>query len=664
MTLPSGAHVQIGAHEFLLDENPDPIRRQDPHYVHRYESLRAQHFDISGMPDKASIRQEKLLWAFDDWSGGEGNRQYYPDDPTVYDYSNGLNGRIRGQLTGRPDRTKATVGASSPFTPTNVQDRPQMCAGGGSLWLVGSREVWESTNGGATFTARSSGITAGRITAACGGFDGLYYAAWNTAAGGTRQLKRMLPGGATVNVLSEADPTGVKGFMGLAMDGMQTLYGWTGKQLWEFRTYAGTGPPLGTTARKVLMDRGIDLTPDLGGTTWWADIVAGENNAVFFKSTAGQSAVWEYRNGAARLIWRPNYGFTIKSMTVQSAIVWIAGHWGGDGSAAGRGAMMAFPLDTLRPEFVGFFRKPQGLNLQMQEMANSYASQILVAGGWTGRIFVYDGDTDGITMLDDLYDDTAGGVFTDNSDKIGCVYTFGTNRFAVRYSPVAGSRTAYVVYKWADDEPANREINTTQYLYSGEWDIGFPMEIKALMGFYLTFKPMVTNQQIEIEYQLDGVGPAGANTWYTTGIVNAATEGNSRGRVYVEASNKTDTKKFYRLRWRIRLTGQSGLQPPILFSATAESNLIAYEQSWELVIRLKDELNRTRPSDRKRVAETVREWILQTIQNKDIVLFRDGYKFRSPGEYDEYDVVIEEPTDVISLAGEGVMRIRLRKTPS
>jgi hypothetical protein len=327
--------------------------------------------------------------------------------------------------------------------------------------------------------------------------------------------------------------------------------------------------------------------------------------------------------------------------------------------------MMAFPLDTLRSEFVSFFRKPQGLNLQMQEMANSYASQILVAGGWTGRIFVYDGDTDGVTMLDDLYDDFAGGVFTDNSDKIGCVYTFGTNRFAVRYSPVAGSRTAYVVYKWADDEPGNREVNTSQTLYSGEWDIGFPMEIKALMGFYLTFKPMIANQRIEIEYQLDGWGPDDtANTWFTTGIVNSATDGNRRGRVFLEISDHTNTRKFYRLRWRITLTGNTGAQPPILFSATAESNLIAYEQTWELVIRLKDEENRTRPSDRKRVAETVREWIIQTIENKDVVLFRDGYKFRSPGEYDEYDVVIEEPTDVISLAGEGAMRIRLRKTPS
>src|SRR6187551_3073129 len=156
--LASKAHVKIGSYEYLLDESVEQP------YIYDAQGLYDPQQQVPGGMGMRSVRADRLFWPVTDWSGGEGNRIWYPDMPTTYYYADDLNTRIPGQFTGRP-----TV-ASVSKTVTDQQKPCFLTIGGGSIWLNGSIETFESTDGN-SFTSRSNGLTAGtarRITAVAG----------------------------------------------------------------------------------------------------------------------------------------------------------------------------------------------------------------------------------------------------------------------------------------------------------------------------------------------------------------------------------------------------------------------------------------------------------------------------------------------------------------
>lgn len=653
--LAGGAHVKIGNYEYLLDES------MDNHYVHRFESLFVPRVQIDGSPGKQQIRPEKLLWSMDDWSGGEGNQIFYFDEPSVYDFSDGLNGRIRGQLTGRPKRTVTSVSY------TDQRDRPVLAVADGALWLCGSRTLAYTTDG-INWTSVSSGLTAGRITAAAGDHEYLYYTAYDSAGSGTRYLKRVSRSSAATDVRPAA--TGVAPYAGLAvMNGR--LYAWTGRRMFELDIFKTL--PLTDDDQRKVYDTGIDPpNTNVFGTQWWANCISTENSVFFFFGNDAEANLYELRLvggiSVGRPVWRGPYGFTMKSIAYQNGVVFMAGHWGGDENATGRGALYALPLDTRRPVFVSWFRKAQNLNLQMQELASSYGSQVMVAAARTGRIFIYDAELNAVSMLDDL--ETASDItFVNNDHRIGDMATFGTKRVVAVFRPgAAGAGTSIQLVAYDSDEPDDRETGYSQSLESPSWDYDFPHEIKALIGFHVAWKVEDTStasglkagQTIQVEYKLDG------DNWVSAGTISSATSpsGGVKGRHFIQVSDANGTRKFYVLKVRVTLAGSAGIQPPILYALTAESHLAAYAETWELVVRVKDELNRTRPSYRKWDGQTARDYLEDLAQNKNIVTFLDGYRYKEPGKYTTHTVIVEDPVDVIQRNAEGSMRIRLRAVSS
>jgi hypothetical protein len=641
--LASGAHVKIGDYEFLLDES------MQNHYVHVIEGLLLPRPEVVGAPQgKAQLKEDLLLWALDDWGGGEGNRIYYPEDPLVYDYSEGLNGRIRGQLTGRPKRYVASLAYD------DQRDRPVMAVADGALWLAGSRSLYYTVNG-SSWTSKASNLSSpARITAAAGEHDYLYYSAYDSTGPGTRYLKRINKSGSATDVVSSSSSTAP--YAGLAMMGGR-LYGWTGRKLIEHDIFETL--PLTSDYRRKVYDTGIDpVNTNVFGTQWWADCIAAENAVIFWYSNDAQSRVYMYRDGVGFPLWNAPYGFTIKSSAYQNGVVFFAGHWGGDENAQGRGAMYALPLATRTAVFIGWFRKHQNLNLQMQEMANSYGSQILVAAARTGRIFVYDMEMDAISLLDDLDTDSQI-TFTDNDHKIGQLATYGTRRFAAIYRPGAsGAGTSIQVVSYEDDEPANRQDNWGAYLYSGSWDYNYPFAQKILLGFHVTFEPLAANQRITIGYSLDG------GSWTDLPAITNTTDGASQGRVYLQVSDTTDTKLFYSMKMRIKLESTAnGVLTPILYAVTAQAKPFQQDELWSLALRVKDEQPGTRPSYRAARGNQIRDWLVGVSRTGEVVTFLDGYRSKLPGDYDSYEVTIERISDTIARPGEGVMFVTLRRVP-
>jgi hypothetical protein len=652
--LASGAHVKIGNYEFLLDEGiPE-------HYTHRLEAILPQLTPIAGegSPQRYDPQYGRIFWSWTDWSGGEGNRIYYPEEPTKYDYSNTLNPRIRGQLTTRPARSRTTLNVP------RLKKRPQMAVGDKALWIGASEKLWYTDDGGASWTSKASGLVGSGldITAMVGDDRYLYYTAWSTVDD-TRVVKRVSRSGSQEDV--EESVTDRAAFTGMAiMNGR--LYLWTGRKLFEWDIFESM--PLDPDKKRKVFDTGVD--PDSANpfsSSWWADCVSAENSVFFFYSSDAVSNLYEFKaaaglSGVARPVWRAPYGFTIKAIAYQNGVVYCTGHWSGDENYAGHGAIYAYPLDTRRPVFVGWFRKQQNVNLQMQEITPSYGSQVMVAAANTGRIFIYDHDLDSITMFDDLDsgrtpdNNSDGTVFASMVQRVGSMATFGRWRFATIYQPDAPGSGNIQVLRWATDEEGDREngASISGELTSGSWDFDIPLEKKTLIGFHVLFEPLTAGQQIQIGYSIDG------GSFVSAGTITPATPGASAGKVFLQVSSDTSTVQFYRLTLRIKLTGGPG---PILKAVTTEARIIAHDESWTLLLRVKDEQNSTRPTNRAAQGPTIRDWLLDAANARIIVPFQDGYRYKLPGTYSQHQVIIEEVSDVIQRQGEGIMRVTLRRVP-
>lgn len=696
MTLASGAHVKIGSYEFILDETIDAGTATGnlyrPHYKHTYESLFANAAQfIPGMVKKESVHPERLIWSWDDWSGGENNRIYYADDPTVYDFSYGLNPRIRGQLTGRPNRTYVP----SSLTTNNVGKRPNLTVGTSTVWYGGGYRIgyittdsstWQVVNSTGTdatdFSQLQSKSANYYVTAMTGDGNYMYYSGWHSAASGTRIVLAKSQDNTAKAGTVQAEQTGRNAYAGMTiMNGR--MYAWTGTRLYEYdiSNLSGTTPTALSSdqIRPVSPSYGDPTSANVYNAQWWANCVASENSVFCFYSTAGQSTVYQFSNkGGFGPLWTGPYGFTIKAMKYQNGVIFFSGHWGGESVMAGRGAMYAMSLRTLEPVFICWFRKQQNKNLQMQEMANSYGSQIMVAAGVTGRMFIYDAELDGMSMLDSIGTTgtetdslTATDAFTfltnPPGDRIGDMMTFGGQRMAVVYDTNSSAAGSYRILSYDDDEPANRQGSTATADYSaplesGDWDFDLPFEQKALMGFDVSYRPITTGQSFTVAYSLDQAA------YVTAGTITSAHADAAKGRTFIAVSNGTTTTKFTSLRVKLTLiatrTAAVDYKPPIILSLSTEAQLITYDQLWELIIRLKDDQTRQKTGKRQQKGSTARDWLLSTIANKSAVTFLDGYRYENPGNFTTHTCTIEDPEDIIIRKGEGSMRIRLRTIPT
>lgn len=657
------AHITLNSVDYIIDEGVDD------HYVHKFQSVLAPKQSIAGSIGKENIMPEKLLWSMDDWSGGEGAYIFDPRDPNTYDYSTGANGRIKGQLTGKPNRTQVQVTAMG-----DNNQRCYLCMAQGRLWIAGDEKIKFSTDYGATWSAPTGtlGITAGDNVSGVAGDDRHFYYTTKTGAS-TWEIRRIKETTNSDSVVARGSTNPGAWFVNLAMFNGK-LYGWTGRKLYEFDVFETLPLTWNNTYRKVY-DTGVELDmTEYGGSaagSWWGDVVAGENAIFFFAGTEGRTTVYVFRDGVGRPLWNMPIGLTGKSMKVESGTIYVAGHWGGEGSANGFACMYALPLRSLTPQFVGWFRKTQGTNLQAQEMANSYAEQILVGMAKSGRVFVYDREFNAVSLLDDFAIDAPTNWSGTNS-KIGDMVTIGPKRIVAFYNPGGASGTTYETLNYANDETSNRESDgsLSYTLDGGEWDYAYPNAVKSLMGFYVTFKVentgttsgLLANQRITVKYAIDGGSYTTAGTVTSTSPVSG-----SQGRVWIAVATGSTSKKFFRLRPQVVLDNNATdtVKPPILYGVTAESELLEYVEMWDIVVRTKvEDKKNARPLYRSLAPDVLRDNLEKLMTNKSVVTFLDGYREREAATYTTHTVIVERLEDNIKHSAQGSTRVRLRAVPA
>lgn len=612
MVLASGAHVKLDTYEFQIDKSVDSS------YVHRIYNLQAEKLDITGWPGKQQLGNDTLMWTADDWAGGEGNRIYYQDDFDKYFISGALNPRIRGELTARPLRAVTSSGSGA----TSVGDA--VFTARGNVYRLNANTLYFLNVNTLRWVTMGSGY--GLPTAGAGDFSYAY-----TLSSAT--LARHGPFGYDLADTTSAGPADDP--IGAAlMDG--TLYGWTGAELWNYDianwdTWA---------ADHYALVHSAGATPTgAWGSAWYGDIVATENSLVYWRSAYGVSEVFEYKNGVGYPLWTAPKGFAIRSSCYQNGVVYFAGHWGAAGE--GWGALYAIPLDSFRPTFLKWIGKLEGLHYNMPHIASSYGNEIILSSG-SEHVYVYDAQYDSLSVLD----------FKDGA-TFSALITYGDKRFVGDTAEMNG---------YDDDEPGERAtgFNTSDItaldatLTSSKWDYDYPTESKTLVSFHLTFSPLLSGQFIDVAYKLDD-----ATDWTALTQVTASTPGASTGRVVIPVSVGGP---FYQMQYRVTLTSSTGVLAPILYGITAETALVRKREEWELVIRLKDESSRTRPSHREVEGPTLRDWLESVVQSGTTVTFLDGYRYENVNQYTTETVIVKEMTDVIVEQGEGSARIILMAT--
>lgn len=640
MPIAGGYDVQLGSNKFVLD-----MKEEKPYSFFLRQKQQSGDRQIFSPDDaKMASSDELLAWDITDWSGGEGARRWYKEDPTVYDYATGLNGRIRGQITTRPDRDSVSV---------STDDQRKKCylaAGAGRLWFAQGQTLRYSTDAGATWTNASSTLNLAAnyvVTAVAGDFEALYVFAATTANRIVRKIS--FPAGVLTGADVVAAHAATAPWIGATIMG-GLLYGWTGRKLYEFDLTATLPLTLDKNYRKV-----FDTTNELdysnfGGSSagsWWGECVASENRVYCHVGMEGQTSVYEFDGTAGLEVWRMDQGFTGKSMVVQGGLLYVNGHWSGESSPTGGfGCSYILVLDGLVPDFLGWYRKADQENFQMQEACNSYGKQIMTAAAKNGKVFIYDASFDSISMLDDLA--------LGSNDKIGAMLTYGTKRLVLVYSPGAGAAgTAVTLYRYSSDEPNDREDtgSITELFESGAFDYDRPHDTKTLQSVYVTFEPLVTNQRIIVEYNHDNQG------WTTLGTVTSATTGSSTGRVVLTASTGANDLKFFREEIRVTLDNNStgGVKPPILYAVCPVAKAMSKEKVWDLYIRVRDEhQDRGRGRSRGSKAEILRDYLRNLFDLQKPFTFLDGARYASkPNYYSTHVVTLEVLEDVIDTPREG-----------
>ena len=141
-----------------------------------------------------------------------------------------------------------------------------------------------------------------------------------------------------------------------------------------------------------------------------------------------------------------------------------------------------------------------------------------------------------------------------------------------------------------------------------------------------------------------------------------------KGRTFIQASDASNTYKFFSLRYRVTITGARtggvNYAPPIVMDITAEARSLDHDKQWKLILRVKDDRDNTRLQADRRFADTARSYLRTLMSNKSVVTFLDYYRYSTnhgatPLQYSTHTVMVTAIRDVINRNAEGHMEVVL-----
>lgn len=188
------------------------------------------------------------------------------------------------------------------------------------------------------------------------------------------------------------------------------------------------------------------------------------------------------------------------------------------------------------------------------------------------------------------------------------------------------------------------------YIISPLWDFALA-DTKILSSLRISCEPVPTNWSILVDYQLDRSG-----SWTNAGTIAAGALGGT-----LTVSTDSTTKTFRQLQLRVRFVyGTSGTPSttPVLYSVEARAQVTQKLRTWTVILDCSDDEGQAQNQSLKGHQKIDN---IQTAgaSSGNVVAFKNGFTHRQPNTYDEYDVIVDDYELFLPRPGEGYAIVRL-----
>lgn len=601
----------------------------DEAYVESGESLRPPNAQLV-QGEKAGyvfqMRPDTLLFSWTDWSGGEGQLKFDPQNPNRAAYLGGVNPfSLPGKLTLGP----LLENTSHAF-------RGSMAPAGGSLYMVsdtgpGDIYVWSSGFNwvDSTFSLGVASVDGG-VT---GDTDKFYM-----LSSALNALRSVTPGGTWVTLNDQINNvTAGQAYPTEAYGPYIYVYDVTEAQIFEL-----SNSTINITTPEVPI---LDLSTE-GGTELAGDgigmLAVGDNSLFALQIKGDQTTIWEILPSTAagtgfgdRLATVE--GFQGHSLWTHMGMVFVAGSTGGDED---RSAVLYFQpggtygtLGNIREQLT---TKPTAVTFESQGAKKMVESAFAASG------YDIDGTYQELQLF--LIDHVSGGF---------CVLAASDSLFAntPNFTSVIDYQGEFFFN--ADDATtyATYRTNSAKYAAAGtavspKWDAGIN-ENKILASLTLVTEPLPGPGSVEVEYNLDSAGWVSAGTMSTT---NATSE-------TFTISTDTSTKEFRSAEFRLNLASSSGTATPTVLSLEAQCRVMKGVRAYNMILDAYDDQSQAANSHRRGSYKI--ENIETAYETEQVVAFKNGARDRGAGVWTEHDVMVDGWRVILRKPGEGLVSVRL-----
>jgi hypothetical protein len=633
-------HVSLGGVNYRLAEDAE-----GEHYVRTKEPLRAPNAQIvqGEQAAKYNIRPDVLLWTWTNWSGGEGQLKFNPEDPNRSLILEGVNWNTRpGVLTKgyQPDRVQNSAGGA--FT---VRSGLTHAGPSNLMYAVGvgtgqdDRYPWNTASPWKWQAGVSFGTTDGAWNeqAVAGDNNYIYYVKTGTAS-----VYRATPASGTATHLNDQ------------AENVECQLAELGDYLYKFNKNGKVFELSKTTVNTTTAETAVfDFSSN--GTIWITNfygrkIVAGDNRIYVMAVYGARTIIYEIVPSAAsgtgfgRELARID-GQKGESMWWHGGFLW----WS---------AVTYQPDGTDGPSRGIYYLQPGGAwgtigEVRSVEIGEAIAGKRMIGGAatlhtsafalpgtWSGRtadqarmsLFEIDAITGGFGQTGFGYD-----IFTEEMQALDIAYHDGVYVVA-QVDKAAG--TSYTQAMWTTNAYDDTNENSA---VSPAFDFDIASE-KVLHSIEVECDPLPAAAIIDVAYSLDGAA------WVP---LAAITLDGSTG-VSFQISTAASTKTFRSMQLRLELHGNSTASP-VIRAINVRAGVEQHLNTWQMILDCSDE-----SSPRGHTGATLMSNLRQLAESTVFELL-DGYENRQLDWYWTYDVVIDSMSFVQDRPGEGIVQVVLRE---
>ena len=608
-------HIELDGEKYKLAQS-----EQGDHYVVGQEPLRPPNaVTVQGeTPQKFQARLDTLLWSWTDWSAGEGQVKFDPQNP------------------GRAFRLDAVRAFEQPgklrpgfyLDDTSLDEAAALVNHAGTLYALNRDTAEAATWGGSSW---------GSMAAITGPTDGANQRVASDNANmfwvevGTQNVYKWTGSGSattisTALITSESDGlqdlVQLADYVYVATEGDNSVFeiAKSGSTESEIDAFTETM----TNVQLEVMDGKVYL------------MYATAHDTVIRQITPTTSAGAGFGAEIARFV-----GLHGSLMWAHSGQIFVFGKYTEDTTVADQTVMYFQPSDKTYGT-LGNVREGQALAPAVggaqrmldhffvtQDRATSEQNQAIwqidsVTGGFANVAFDEDdhlsADADFVRSIATI----DGEIFISSSDQ-------STNDKILRANPAEFSKSSEAISPYND------------FAFAGQ---------KYLGSLELSCEPLPADWTVYVDYQIDNDG-----TW-TNAITYTTTSGTG---TKVPVTTDSATVEFRVLALRLRMEYGGGGVPtdaPTILGVEAYAAVAQKVGVYNLMIDLNDSQS---AGDRSR-GGSVKASLLRTTCEKDVAVdFKDGYTDRQAGQYNQYDVTVDTWRMILERPGEGYAMVQLRE---